>query len=161
MPKEGKMLKGFERVLVVLSMAVIMAAGATAAHAFGGGYGMQRGQMKEKIAALNLTDEQKAQIKTIAEKYRPTVGPLAKEFAAERKTLEGMIHSDKVDDDAIRAQAAKVASVGADLAVASAHGFSELRAVLTPEQVQKISGGKGNRRVDMLLFRLAKGLGKG
>ncbi len=155
------MLKGFERVLVVLSMAVIMAAGATAAHAFGGGYGMQRGQMKEKIAALNLTDEQKAQIKTIAEKYRPTLGPLVKEFAAERRTLEGMIHSDNVDDAAIRAQAAKVASVGADLAVASAHGFSELRAVLTPEQVQKISGGKGNRRVDMLLFRLAKGLGKG
>ena len=154
-------MKKFEKVLVLLAMVVIMAAGASAASAFGGGNGMRRGEVKEKIASLNLTDQQKAQIKAVADKYRPTVEPLAKQFFTERRALEGMIHSDNVDDAAIRAQAAKVAQVGSDLAVASAHGLSELRAVLTPEQIRKLGGDKGIRRADMLLIRLAKSLSKG
>jgi hypothetical protein len=67
-----------------------------------------------------LTDQQKAQVKAILRKYQPTAGPLIHQVVTERRALR----------DAIRAQAAKTASLEADLALQ--------RAVLTPEQIQKL-----------------------
>ena len=58
---------------------------------------------------------------------------------------------------AIRAQAAKVASLEADLAVERAHVAHDIRAVLTPEQLQKFKDMQidADARFDGLLQRIA------
>jgi Spy/CpxP family protein refolding chaperone len=82
--------------------------------------------------------QQKAQVKAILRGYQPTVGPLVKEVVTERRALRDTIRAQTIDETAIRAQAAKVASLEADLAVQRAHVAHDIRAVLTPGQIQKL-----------------------
>jgi len=100
--------------------------------------GTTNGRFAQRLAKLGVTDAQKAQLKTILRSYQPTVGPLVKEVVTERRALRDTIRSQTLDETAIRAQAAKVASLEADLAVQRAHVAHDIRAVLTPEQLQKL-----------------------
>ncbi len=103
--------------------------------------------------ALGLSADQKAQIRSIFEKHRPELLPLRKEFAAEKRALRDMIHSEPADEAAIRAQVAKLAATGADLAVRRARISHEVRAVLTPEQTAKLKAWreKRDRKMDRFL----------
>ncbi|MGA2605073.1 MAG: periplasmic heavy metal sensor, partial [Verrucomicrobiia bacterium] len=83
--------------------------------------GTTNGRFAQRLAKLGVTDAQKAQLKTILRSYQPTVGPLVKEVVTERRALRDTIRAQTVDETAIRAQAAKVASLEADLAVQRAH----------------------------------------
>ena len=117
-----------------------------------------KGKLAEKLAQLGVTDEQKAQVKEILKKYQPTVQPLVKQFVVEHRALRDLIHAESVDETAIRAQVEKVAKVGADLAVQCAHVSHEIRAVLTPDQIQKLKDMKVDldTRIDEGLARIAK-----
>ena len=95
------------------------------------------GQTSGMFAALGLTDAQKAQIKDILAKYRPTLRPLVSQFRAQRQELRRLTYATPVDDAAIRAQAANVSSIGADLAVQRAHMIQDVRSLLTPQQIQE------------------------
>jgi len=108
--------------------------------------------------ALGLTDDQKAQVKAILQKYQPTSGPLIKDLVTERRALRDAIHAPTIDESAIRAQAAKLASLQADLDVVRAHVSHDIRAVLTPEQIQKLQERQVNvdARIDRFLQRVAK-----
>ena len=102
------------------------------------GVGTTNDRFGRRLGQLGVTDAQKAQVKAILRSYQPTVGPLVKEVVTERRTLRDTIRAQTVDETAIRAQAAKVASLEADLAVQRAHVAHDIRAVLTPEQLQKL-----------------------
>ena len=113
-------------------------------------------------ASIGLTDAQKTQVKDIISQYQPTLKPLVSQYSAERQQLRKLMHSSPVDDGAIRAQAEKVASLGADLAVRRAHLIQDIRGLLTPEQIQILAQKDDDAlsaRIDRFLFRLA-GLGK-
>lgn len=112
----------------------------------------------ERLAELGVTDEQKAEVKAILHKHQPTAEPLVKQFVAERRTLRDLIHAETVNEKAIRDQAAKVAAVGADLAVERARVAHEIRAVLTPEQIEKLKEMRVDidTRIDRHLDRIAK-----
>ncbi|HUJ72712.1 MAG TPA: Spy/CpxP family protein refolding chaperone [Verrucomicrobiae bacterium] len=97
-----------------------------------------KGRFKKQLAQLGATDEQKAQVKAILRRYQPTAGPLIQQVVTERRALRDTIRAETIDETAIRAQAAKVASLEANLAVQRAHVAHEIRAVLTPEQLQKL-----------------------
>jgi protein CpxP len=97
-----------------------------------------KGRFQKHLAQLGATDEQKAQVKVILRKYQPTAGPLIQQVVTERRALRDAIRAETIDETAIRAQAAKVASLEADLAVQRAHVAHDIRAVLTPEQLQKL-----------------------
>jgi len=116
-----------------------------------------KGRFKKQLAQLGATDEQKAQVKAILRKYQPTAGPLIQEVVTERRALRDAIRAETIDETAIRAQAAKVASLEADLAVQRAHVAHDIRAVLTPEQLQKLKDMQINvdARVDGFLHRIA------
>jgi len=109
---------------------------------------------------LNLTDQQKAQVNTILRSYQPTAGPLIREVVTERRALRDAIRAQTIDETAIRAQVAKVASLEADLAVQRAHIAHDIRAVLTPEQIQKLKNMQtaADARVDGLLQRIANSI---
>jgi Spy/CpxP family protein refolding chaperone len=116
-----------------------------------------KGRFKQKLAQLGVTADQKAEVKTILRKYQPTVGPLIKEVVTERRALRDIIHASTIDETAIRAQAAKVASLEADLAVQRAHVSHDIRAVLTPDQLEKLKEMQidVDARIDGFLHRVA------
>ena len=92
---------------------------------------------KKMAKDLQLTAQQKQQLKEIFAKNRPQAEPLMKQFTAERRAMRALIQADTVDEAAIRAQSAKVAAIEADLAVQRAHVAQEIRGILTPEQIAK------------------------
>ncbi len=119
--------------------------------------GLIRTIIMGRIASLHLTDQQKAQSKGILEAHRPTLQPLVKQYVSERRALRGLISAEQTDETAIRAQVAKVAAVGSDLAVERAHLARDFRAILTPDQMSKIKKMQEKRdaRVDRFLERAA------
>jgi Spy/CpxP family protein refolding chaperone len=147
----------------------LIAAGAVAALTVGGFFaflahadttndvGFSKVRFGRKLAQLGVTADQKTEVKTILRKYQPTVGPLIKEVVTERRALRDTIRSETIDETAIRAQAAKVASLEADLAVQRAHVSHDIRAVLTPDQWQKLKDMQidVDARMDGFLHRVA------
>lgn len=109
---------------------------------------------------LGLTADQKTQVQDIFRKRHEEARPIHEKLAVERKAEQALIQADTLDEAAIRAQAAKVAALHADMAVHRAQVSQDLRKVLTPEQFTKFKArqeqrGKGMDR------RRAKGPGNG
>jgi periplasmic protein CpxP/Spy len=92
---------------------------------------------KKMATELGLSAQQQQDVKAVFAKNRPQAEPLMKQLKTEHRSLRTLIQADAVDDAAIRAQSAKVAAVEADLAVQRAHVGQQVRAILTPEQVQR------------------------
>jgi Spy/CpxP family protein refolding chaperone len=86
----------------------------------------------------NLTDAQGVQMKSIAERHRAQVEPLMEQLRTARLSLEDAIVTSPVDDATIRLRSAEVANAEADLAVARAHAYADVVAILTPEQVKQL-----------------------
>lgn len=93
--------------------------------------------LKKMTKELGLTSQQQESITAVFEKSRAGSKPLMEQMRTERRALHALIHAASVDEAAIRAQAAKVAALQADLAVLRAHTGQEIRAILTPEQAKK------------------------
>jgi periplasmic protein CpxP/Spy len=117
-----------------------------------------KGKLAEKLAQLGVTDEQKTEVKTILRKYQPTIGPMVRQFVDARRALRDTIRAETIDESAIRAQSAKVASLEADLAVQRAYVSHDIRAVLTPDQIEKLKEMRVDvdARIDGFLDRVAK-----
>jgi|GEM_PF-3432722 len=108
------------------------------------------GALERVAERLGLDDAQKEQVKTIMEGTRNDSGELRRKLREEHRALDEAVNASKVDEVAIRAQAAKLAAVEADLAVQKANTLAKIRGVLTPEQIEKL--GKGPGGVDALFF---------
>lgn len=125
-------------IMLAVGVAGVLALGAiaTAAPERGGreGRGGDRMRLGER---LGLTEEQRGKIKTVLESHKTELQPLMENMMTERKALRELIHADKVDESAIRAQVAKIAAVEADLAVARAKMAKEIEPLLTAEQKQR------------------------
>jgi Spy/CpxP family protein refolding chaperone len=93
--------------------------------------------MKKMIAALELTEDQKLQIKEILKAHKPAIQPLRKQLIEERRALRDLIQSESWTDTAIKAQVSKVSSIAAEMAVHRAEVYSKVRPILTAEQIQK------------------------
>ncbi len=91
-----------------------------------------------KMAArLGLSEQQKKQVREIFKKGWVANEPTMSKLITERRNLRALIQADKMDEAAIRAQVAKVAAVEGDLAVERARVAGQIRAILTPAQVEK------------------------
>jgi protein CpxP len=122
------------------------------------------GQPGDRLAkALDLSKEQAEQVKAIFRKHRDEIAPLRKEMVSERRELRNLVQADKTDEAAIREQAKKIGATSGDLAVRRAKMAREVRAVLTPEQVQKFRAlqEKRDRRIDGMMKRGMEGQPKG
>ena len=100
----------------------------------GWGHHERFAEMAKKLA---LSDQQKTQMNEIFKKNQPQVKPIFTKFIAEKREMRTLVQSGSADEAAIRAQAAKVAGVEADLAVQRAQTAKQFRAILTPQQVEK------------------------
>ncbi|HXR48018.1 MAG TPA: Spy/CpxP family protein refolding chaperone [Candidatus Limnocylindrales bacterium] len=98
------------------------------------------GRFFQRIAErLNLTDDQKAQIKTILRSEKDTLKPLVSSLHAARKNLRAAIRAGDANETTVRAASARVAAVEADLAVERMKIFAKIAPILTDEQRQQIS----------------------
>ncbi len=92
---------------------------------------------------LGLTPVQKTNIQQIMAAAKADSNPttslklLRESLEAERKNLQSVLLATPVDEAAVRAEAAKVAAIEADLDVQRAYLFAKIQAVLTPDQVAK------------------------
>ena len=122
------------------------------------------GHPGERLAkALDLSKEQKEQVKAIFLKHRDEIAPLRKEMVSGRREMRKLVQSDKPDEAAIREQAKKIAATSGNLAVRWAKVTQEVRAVLTPEQILKFRALQEtrDRRMDGMMTHGPEGRSKG
>jgi Spy/CpxP family protein refolding chaperone len=101
---------------------------------------MQHGQFfRRMVGELNLTDDQKSQIKSILRAEKDTLQSLLGQLHDARKNLRAAIQAGDANEASVRAASAKVAGVEADLAVERMKLYGKISPILTDEQRQKIS----------------------
>lgn len=94
--------------------------------------------LKKMARELSLTEQQQAQARALFENNRAEHKPLMESLRVERGRMQELVHSGKADEAAIREQAAKMAAVQADLAVARARAAKQFLALLTPNQAAQL-----------------------
>jgi len=99
-----------------------------------GGPGGPMGMLPMLARELNITDAQKAQIKSIADSHRDEWKALGDRARTAHEALQQAVTADAVDEGLIRQRSAEVAAVEADMAVARARTHAEVFQLLTPEQ---------------------------
>lgn len=90
------------------------------------------------LSALELTDEQKSQVKRILRESGPAIEPLVDEVLRSKKALFETVHRAQFDEQAVRDTAAAAARAGTDLAIEKARIVSRVRGLLTAEQQEKL-----------------------
>jgi Spy/CpxP family protein refolding chaperone len=105
---------------------------------FGGAVGGGRGllALRAGLGRLNLTDQQKDQVKGILQGHRDRMQAFAQQSREAARSLREAVISG-ADESTIRARAADAAKVQADLAVFGSQVRKEVLGVLTPDQLAK------------------------
>lgn len=88
--------------------------------------------------ALDLTDDQKGQIKTVLKSHAAEIEAQMKASAAARRALHDAVLAQPADEAAIRARAAELGQVHGDGAILFSKVRTEIQPILTPEQRDRI-----------------------
>jgi Spy/CpxP family protein refolding chaperone len=121
-----------------------------------------RGNVLQRIAQkLNLTADQRSQIKAILNGDRDTLLPLLGQLHDARINLRAAIRAAEADEASVRAASAKVAGVESDLAVERLKLYGEIAPILTEAQRQQLAElqQRADEFVDNIITHLASGLG--
>ncbi|HKB13182.1 MAG TPA: Spy/CpxP family protein refolding chaperone [Vicinamibacterales bacterium] len=103
-----------------------------------GGPGGPFGMLPMFGRELNLTDQQRDQIKAIADSHKDEWKTLFDRERTARQALMAAVTADTVNDALVRQKSAELAAVEADAAVARAHAFAEVTQILTADQKAKL-----------------------
>src|SRR4029079_12268982 len=87
---------------------------------------------------LDLSDDQKAQLKSIAESHRDEFRAAGEKARAAHDGMQALVDADAIDEAAIRAKSAEIATAEADVMILNAKLRKESLQVLTPEQLAKL-----------------------
>lgn len=149
MTKTWKIVTG-----AALGLALVAGAGAAITHAQGpmgpggfmgrgpggsGGPGRPGGPMGviPGLRALNLSDTQREQIKAVMDAHKGEFDAQMQKAGPARKALNDAVMAESFNEATVRQKAADLATAEADGAVLRAKVFSEVWALLTPEQQTK------------------------
>ena len=105
---------------------------------FGGGF---RG--------LNLTDEQKTAVNDVLSKNLDEKTNLMDTLATAKENMGNIIHADEFNEVSVREAFQQMAAALEELAVLKARTFSEIRPILTPEQLEQLKERKAERVTKM------------
>jgi periplasmic protein CpxP/Spy len=95
---------------------------------------------------LDLTDAQQAQMKDILAKEKPTIRPLIQQLGQGRQQMKQLEQAGTFDESKVRAAASAQAQTMTELMVQKARIKSELMAVLTPDQKDKLAKFEARRQ---------------
>jgi protein CpxP len=97
------------------------------------------------LRELNLTEAQREQVRVIVEQQAAQTRAIGERAGAAREALHAATTSASFDEGLVRARAAELAAVEADMAVARARIFADVFQILTPEQQAKAKEVSGSR----------------
>jgi Spy/CpxP family protein refolding chaperone len=117
-------------------------------HAHGHGYGMHAHRTGFFAKALNLTDDQKAQMKTIMQKEHPTMKPLMQQERQIDQQLRQYVEG-PYDEVKVRALAAQKSQIEIELTVAHTRIHNQMYQLLTPDQQSKLKEMEANHEARM------------
>ena len=123
---------------------------------FGGPGGFGRGGFGGPLAMLrqlDLTEDQRAQVKQVMDSHRAELQAIGEKLRAAHKAQQDAVTAAQFDEQAVRTQAAELATLTADAAVLQAKVHSEVFAVLTPEQQAKAAELKAQLQARAEQFR--------
>ena len=115
----------------------------------GGPGGPLLGEFLREARALNLTDAQKNQLRSIAEARQAEAQATGQRVQAARQALNAAITSTTLNEGAVRQAAADLATVEADAAVLRSRVYHEALAVLTGEQQAQLTQMRAQRQARM------------
>lgn len=96
------------------------------------------GPMMSLLSQIDLSDDQKSQIKAILDDEHGKMAPLREGSRKAHHALADAVHAPAFDEGAVRAATAQAAGVEADLAVERARLASRVRSVLKPDQQKQL-----------------------
>jgi len=128
------------RIATCLTVAGLLAAGVALAgpRPMDRAHGWHGGPRMPFLSQLNLSEDQKTQVKAIFDEEHAKIAPLAEKSMQTRHALGEAIHAPTFDESAVRGAAAQAAIVESDLAVERARLASRIRGVLTPDQQKQM-----------------------
>ncbi len=94
---------------------------------------------------LNLTDDQKAQLKQIADSHRDEFRAAGEKVGAAREGMRALMEADTIDENAIRAKSQEVAAAEAEIMILNARVRQQSLQVLTSEQQAKLKELRNSR----------------
>jgi protein CpxP len=97
------------------------------------------------LRQLNLSDAQREQVRAITESHQAEMKAVGDRAMTARQALHAATTSPSFDEGAVRARAAELAAVEADIAVFRARLFADVFQILTPEQQAKVKELSGSR----------------
>ncbi|HJU43187.1 MAG TPA: periplasmic heavy metal sensor [Vicinamibacterales bacterium] len=97
-----------------------------------------RGGFGPGLGFLDLTDDQRAQMRKIREARQNEFKAAGEKLRAAREGMRQLIESDTINEAAIRSKAAEVAAAEAEVAILNARVRQESLQVLTSEQQQEL-----------------------
>jgi Spy/CpxP family protein refolding chaperone len=121
-----------------------------------------RGKILQRIAdKLNLTGDQRTQIKAVFAGEKDTLAPLLATLHDARKNLRTAIRASDANEASVRAASAKVAGAEADLAVERMKLYGKIAPILTDAQRQQLADlqQRADDFVDNVVARIGSGLG--
>jgi protein CpxP len=101
--------------------------------------------MKRMAEQLDLSEEQRAQVRALAEQHRESTRALREQLREARRALGEQIHAEDSNETSIRSAAAVLAAAEADMAVVRASHKKEFEALLTTEQIEELRQMKEER----------------
>lgn len=104
----------------------------------GGPMGRGMGMGPPGFRELDLSDDQKAQIKTIGESHQAEFKAVGDKMRTAREGMRTLIEADTLDESAVRAKSVEVAAAEADAAILNAKVRAQTLTVLTSEQLAKL-----------------------
>jgi periplasmic protein CpxP/Spy len=117
-------------------------------HPHAHGYGMGGPRMEFFAKQLNLTDEQKTQMKTVMQKERPTMKPLMQQQHQIDLQLRQYVQG-PFDQGKVQALATQKSQVQAQITVAETQVHNQLYQLLTPEQQAQLKQMEANHEARM------------
>ncbi|MDP6353727.1 MAG: Spy/CpxP family protein refolding chaperone [Planctomycetota bacterium] len=87
---------------------------------------------------LNVTDDQKSQIREIVSQHKASIGEVARKVMAKRRALRDLVRNEQPSENALRQASTELGNAIADAAILAAEVRGEVSKVLTPEQRNRI-----------------------
>ena len=139
-----------KRVLIAAGLAAALLSGGALAlaqppqgpgpgpHMGRGGPGMGGPMMEFGLRGLDLSDSQKEQVKSIVDSHKDELRQVGEKMRQAHQAFAEATMAETIDESAIRAKTAAVASAMADEAILRAKVRTEIHGILTAEQLEQL-----------------------
>ena len=108
-----------------------------------------RGGAGPEFRFLDLTDDQRVQLRKIREARQSEFKAAGEKLHAAREGMRALMEADSINESAIRTKSQEVAAAEADLAILNAKVRAESLQILTSEQQAKLKELRTNRQGQM------------